>query len=557
MNRILTIAWVRYKLMVNSLRSRQGILNLISILVLTLIWSLVALGMAVVTGIFLFQSERKGDGETIMLMYLIILYSSMILGMILPFFIERGQSGFSISRLLVFPMRKNELFLISLGATSVSFEHLIYYPMLISFALSGFILPGRNILWGGVFILSSWTSFIVWGHALSLGLEAVVRDRKKREVLALLTFAVIILAAFSPSIIESLREGSKKWDIFFLKVLSDHALAAVKWLVPYLAAKGLFVLREGDRGTASKFLLLIWCWTAVGLAVGRYIFSSHLFGMRGTGRARQKKKTGSSSRKSGISRLMENRVLRSLPGVTVAVAAKDMRYLFQSLVGKFALFIVPVLTVLAAVMFSPPPGKMILGFPAERLVLIALLVYIAQVTDNLANNSFAWEGRGVDSYFYFPVSLKEVLLGKNIALWSFNGLLFVISMITWSLIRGFPGLFSMVLVVLITPFMIMVHTGIGNFLSIAFPVPKDIASRDSRVSQTAMLLSFGELLVIAIFAGGSIFIPALLGLHFLQPVLLGVLLAAIAIAYRYLLGMAAGLMVRRQEQICSALKARN
>jgi hypothetical protein len=95
---------------------------------------------------------------------------------------------------------------------------------------------------------------------------------------------------------------------------------------------------------------------------------------------------------------------------------------------------------------------------------------------------------------------------------------------------------------------------LGNFVSIAIPVPRDISKVTNSPSQTGVLLSFGMLGFNAVLIGGLVAVPALVGLTWLPPVLLSFAIVLEVFLYRFLLGHTGRLLLERRERLVEALQ---
>ena len=97
-------------------------------------------------------------------------------------------------------------------------------------------------------------------------------------------------------------------------------------------------------------------------------------------------------------------------------------------------------------------------------------------------------------------------------------------------------------------------TIVGNFLSPVMPVPRDISSITNSPSQTAVLATFGVLIGNALVIGGLMTIPALLGVGWVRPLVLALLIAAGTAFYRVMLRSAGQLLDSRRESLIEALQ---
>jgi cobalamin biosynthesis protein CobD/CbiB len=102
---------------------------------------------------------------------------------------------------------------------------------------------------------------------------------------------------------------------------------------------------------------------------------------------------------------------------------------------------------------------------------------------------------------------------------------------------------------------ILIFTSFGNFLSILFPVRRDMSKIGNSPSQIVILASFVTLAATVLLIGPFLSVPMLLGWSALQPVLLAALLAAVIGVYTVTLRPASRLLGHRRERIIEALKS--
>ena len=103
--------------------------------------------------------------------------------------------------------------------------------------------------------------------------------------------------------------------------------------------------------------------------------------------------------------------------------------------------------------------------------------------------------------------------------------------------------------------LVLLATIVGNFLSPVMPVPRDISSVTNSPSQTAVLATFGVLIGNALLIGGFMAIPAFLGVKWLGPLLLTMLVAVEVVLYTVMLRPAGRLLDSRRESLIEALQA--
>ncbi len=177
------------------------------------------------------------------------------------------------------------------------------------------------------------------------------------------------------------------------------------------------------------------------------------------------------------------------------------------------------------------------------------------LTGGFANNSFAWEGTGAQSYFFGPAPLTRVLAGKNLAVLAFNSVILLLCQGTWALLRD-PGAAVAVTGLLLFSNAVFAYTSAGNFVSILFPAARDLSSMKSQLSQTGILLSFLSFFAVVSVTSLLLAFVAWLERGWLQPVFLALLLAAQVAIYPLVLKSAARLLEHRREGLMETLRVK-
>jgi ABC-2 type transport system permease protein len=554
--KISAIAWLRMKLLLNGLRGDRGRADLVSAVVLSLMWTAGALGMAAVFATVIWQAEHPADLDFLLLLYYLVFFVCTVCSVVMPLLFESGRRKLEIARLRHFPISYRRLFGLSLGACVASSEQVLCYPTLLAVGLFGIILPGVNVAAGFLLISSLWIFNLVWGHTVALGIEAAMKRRTGKEILIFISFLFLIFVGIGPAFMERLlgEQWTRESTVFQGAV--RNLILVGKTLAPALAAEGLGALRRGEVAPALRGLAWLWVWIVPGAVLGYFVFVR--YHIDGEYRARRfaGKPRMSPEERTRAAWSRGSSALSFLSEGVLAVAVKDWRYLRRSMVGKFNLVLVPVFVTMGALMFARDREAPLLWIDIEPFVLFSILLFVTKLASHLVNNCFAWEGSGVQSYFLCPTRLRSVILGKNLAAWGYNGVLFVLAVTTWSVVKGMPGGMTLLTGFVFYAVAVLSFTSIGNFLSIAFPVPKDVSARDSSISQTGLLISFAGLAVVAAVVWAFLTIPVLIGWPALQPLSLAALFAVQVVVYRRTLRLAERSFMNNREKIITALCSR-
>jgi ABC-2 type transport system permease protein len=146
-------------------------------------------------------------------------------------------------------------------------------------------------------------------------------------------------------------------------------------------------------------------------------------------------------------------------------------------------------------------------FPAAMAYLILILL-------SPAYNSFAFEGRGIQSYFMAPVRMRDILVGKNLFLVCVVGMELTVSLGVLVLRIGFPGFPLLLSTVAAAAFAVMGQLTIANWSALSFPKKMEIGKmKGQRNSGVAVWTAFG----VQILIGGIATVVMLAGGWFGKP----------------------------------------
>jgi hypothetical protein len=514
-----------------------------------------ALGMATGLGLMVHLFVAGGEPDRIRLGFLIVFWVSFFFGIIMPLLVGAMNQGFDAAPFRVFPLSRRRLYAVTLAASLGGSDHMLYYPTMVAVALTGVLLPGVPVLAGVALIVLVPLFLVIWGHALALLLTSVMRTRRAREITGIVALLLLIGVSFVPAMFDD-ESGRLAGRLPELRVALRLVVDVGRFLPPTIAADGLAALHGEDGGArVTASLLALVAWNAAGIWIGYRVFVRHHVGERGGGSASARRGALPARRTDRRRSPFDRRPFSALPVQVRAVAAKDLHYLFRSVVGRLNLFMAPVLVLVIVLLVGRAIEEPVLGIDPEPLLLFGLLLYAVLFSNNFVNNAFAWEGDGVRSYFLCPASPRQVLLGKNLAVWLYNALLFATVILVYSVLAGVPGPATLSSAAFLFASALVVFTACGNLISILLPVRRDPSRINNQPSQAAILLSLLVLGVTVTLMGPLLSLPVLFGRPAAQPLLLGLFFAASVAGYAWSLGPAARLLAGRRERIAEALRS--
>src|SRR5205823_14272438 len=122
-----------------------------------------------------------------------------------------------------------------------------------------------------------------------------------------------------------------------------------------------------------------------------------------------------------------------------AIVRKEFRYLTRNSFSFFTLIMPPTLVLIFSSMFTgkhPTSEHQI----SSEMLFPGIMAYLVLILMAPAYNCFAFEGRGIQTYFMAPLRFREVFLGKNLMLLSVLAVEMGLSLVMLAWLLGLPSL---------------------------------------------------------------------------------------------------------------------
>jgi len=208
------------------------------------------------------------------------------------------------------------------------------------------------------------------------------------------------------------------------------------------------------------------------------------------------------------------------------VIAKEFRYLTRNGFAFLSLVVPPIMVTFFAVQFGP--GSMLKEHSVKApLFFQGILAYMILILMTPAYNAFAYEGKGIQTYFMAPLRFRDVLLGKNLFLAGtiVFELALCFSLLTWRI--GWPGTPLFAAIISAGTFAVVGQFAIANWSSLSFPKKMEIGKmKGQRNSGVAVWIAFGSQIVVGSVCGLLIGIGNWMGNAWLPVMLFAALTAA-------------------------------
>ena len=397
---------------------------------------------------------------------------------------------------------------------------------------------------------------LVQGRIAALGLS----PRRKQAVGVAVAFAIVATIQV-PNLLNmtgAFRGGANKFD----PALAEPVARAVNVALP----PAWFALGAADLADGSPLPALL---GGLGLAlIGavalRLSYRAALRLAKGTDAGTSRAAPVTVAVKTTAPRFAEWR-LPGVPEPAAAVALAGFRSLSRAPEARAALIGAVFMLVFFGVAVFASGDRLAALPPAVRpLVAFAAVGFMLVMTSQLVGNQFGGDRAGFRGYVLCPVSRRDILLGKNLAVAPFALLPAAVALVVLGVACP-PRLDHALAVLVLVPAMFGIVCLVCNVVSILFPLPTAAgATKPVQVKTLPVLanLAVMGLLPIAFLPllvplGVELLVAYLTGFDFLPlalPLSVGVL-AAFALLYRAVLPIEGRLLARREQAVLATVTA--
>ena len=534
------IAWLRWRLFVNALRTAQGKLELLSRILVSLAFTILGLGGAFGLGFLAFFCLSQGKPQLLAAFFWIIFFFWQVFPIMAAAFANHSDS----SDLLRFPLSYGSYFLVRLAYGA--FDPASAIGTLWSFGILAGVSAAKPALfpWALLVFLAFVTFNLLFMQMIFAWVERWLAQRRTREIMGIL----FVLLMLSFQLIGPLtgRYGKRARPEMqrFVEVLAP----VQRILPPGLAADAIVQGIYPQWPVALSSLALL---CAFAMAIGYGLQVRLLAQYRGE----------NLNESAAASALPKDRQLRlgwNLPGFATPVAAvfeKEVRYLLRS--GPMLLtLIMPIFALLVFRFGAMNSARHPVGFltHAPALAFPSAAAYMLLMLTNLVYNTFGGDGSGIQFFYASPVTFRDIVLAKNL---THAGILAVEMIVAWTVVAflyGRPALDITVATLAGLLFAAPMNFAVGNVLSLYSPKRLDFSKfGGQRSSQmTALIGLLLQLLVVGV--GVTVFSMArYFGNSWIAALLLLVLAGVSLSVYGMILKRVDRLALERRETLIAEL----
>jgi hypothetical protein len=492
MSQLLTLIWLKWRLLRNSLRSSKAVVNRVASILGMLVALFFALLVAVILGFAAYafsQPDALGSAfrrtatrdaaasaEFIFFSMFGLIY---LMWATVPLSIG-GSKQFDAGKLLIYPITLRKLFAVDFVSELTTLHSVFAVPAILAISIGAGLGTG-NLATCLIAAIPATLFGIALSKWLSTSIGSLLRRKRARgETIVALIGAVAGLSAAVAGQIAP--------------ILFKHADAfrALRWTPPGAAA--LLLVGNVDSSAYFGAFLTLSAYAIILINATYWIARRAALGMGGRRKQKVAVVTETTTGYSGW----------QLPFVSAelsAIVEKEVRYALRNAQVRMMALMPLILIVIRAVNAqrwgtarAVPRGDF-LTYGAGLLATGGVL-YVFLILAGLSCNHFAFEEGGMRALILSPVDRRKILLGKNIAI---TCLAFVFATILLTLNTiVFQDLTVPKLLFILLSFVIFaaINSTIGNWLSIRFPKRMRFGKR-LNVSGVAGLLLIPMVIVLS------------------------------------------------------------
>jgi hypothetical protein len=532
------VAGLRWRILANNLRKKHNQWDLIGLIFAGIFGGLFVIGLCVAFYFGAYSFLSGGHEAWLALLF----WGIFLFWQLFPIFTAGFGVGFEFRTLLRFPLSLRAFYVIGLAYGLADFAAIASICWLTAMILgaavaNASVLPAMLVV-TALFVLMN----ITLERMIGSWLERILARRRSREMF----FALFILFAVSVQFINPLVQRYGR-----------TAQPWVRHLLPYLSVFPPSLAGRAIAGAAQNHFTDTLLGVA-GISAYMLLFSLLLwlrFATQYRGEELSESAAPARAAVRSVSRTAAGSdALRLLTPQVAAVLRKEFRYLTRNSFAFFLLIMPPVFVLLFTTQFAGRHPTATKHPVSAEFFFPGMMAYLILILMAPAYNSFAYDGKGIQTFFTSPVSFREVFLGKNLLQAGMLAFELILSMVAFSYLVGLPSLPVLLATLAAIIFNVTGQFAIANWSSLCFPRKLNFGQmRGQRQSGMAVLVSFGTQILLGGISAPILFMSRWTGDKWL-PAEVFAFLAAVAIAgYSSSLDPLGSLAEKKKETLIDAL----
>jgi len=476
------VAGLRWRLLRNSMRKKNSRFDLLGLIIGGFFGALFVAGLcfAFYFGAYTFVSS--GRSAWIALLF----WGIFLWWQLFPIMVAGFGASFEFRNLLRFPLSLGAFYIIGLAYGLADFGSIAAVFWLLSMTIGAAVAqPGvlpAMLLVAFLFLLMN----VTLERLLGSWLERLLARRRTRELFfALFVLSMVSLQFIGPAL-ERYGNAVRPWVSRLLPYFSP--------LPASLAGRAISAAVGGNLGGILA--------GAAGLTFYVLLFSALLWRrfaaqFRGEELSETAAPAPSVPRPRPTDTIEPPEALRLFSPRVAAVLRKEFRYLTRNGFAFLTLLLPPLLVALFSSQLARARTAAASQGISPDLFFPGMMAYLILILMAPSYNCFAYEGKGIQSYYMAPVRFREVFLGKNLLLVSVLVLELGLSMLVLAFRVGLPSAPIFVATLAAIVFAVTGQLSIANWSSLSFPRKLEFGQmRGQRQSGMAVLIAFGVQIVL-------------------------------------------------------------
>jgi ABC-2 type transport system permease protein len=527
------VATLRWRLLLNSLRSVRGRMNLVSRSIAGLLVTAAGLGGAFALGATAWELTQTHKLEWLAVFFWIV----FLFWQFFPVMATAFTQNIDTSALLRFPLSYKTYFFVRLamGTLDIATALGLFWSLGLVIGISA--AAPRLIPWTVAAVLAFIVFNVLLARAIFVWIEHWLSRRRSREIMGLLFFVLLIGFQFIGPALEhySKRPASQRFGYVVKIVPVQRALP------PGLCTATIVAAENNNPAAVLGSLVLLIVYSLAALALLHLRLRQQYRGENPEGNAPSTTTEADTAIRTGWK-------LPLFSAPVSAVFEKEIRYFSRSGPMLFTM-IMP----LVVILLLWGGRKSFLQHQSEFFFPIGA-GYCLLVMTNVVYNSFGADGGGIQSFFMAPVTFRQVVFAKNLAQFAVLVIEVAILLAGVSLIYRPPRVVFIILTFCWYLFAAPINFGVGNLLSLYSPKKIDYAVFGrQRASETTIFASLGVQLVVMGIGALAIFIGHQYADYWLATLILAVLSIPAITAYSMLMRRIDAIVMTRREVLATEL----
>ena len=540
LEQIRLVAGLRWRILRNNLKNKNRIWDVVGAVISGVVGIVFVAGISLLFFAGTLAFLKGGHTGWLALLY----WSIFLWWQVMPIFVAGFSPTFSFRALLRFPLKLTTFYLVAIAyglADSSALAAICWLlAMLAATAVAQVALLPAMLAASALFVALN----VAMERWLGSWVEKILARRRSRELFFGLFLLLIVGVQFIGPAIEKYGKSAESVIPQMLRYLAVFPGSLAGRAISASASHDWAVLLVSFAGLAAYALIFgALLWRRLAIQYRGEELSETLAPQRA-----MKKRASAASEA-----VREPPGFSFLPPTTSAVLSKEIRYLLRNGFVAVSLIFPPILVLFFSVQFARPHHG-VDWHASPEVFFPGMIAYVLLILMAPAYNCFAYEGRGIQTYFVLPLRFRDVLLAKNLTQLSLLAMEIALCAVVLAWRVGLPSGPVLLATLAAVVFATVGQLAIANWSSLSFPKKMEFGKmKGQRQSGMAVLVSFGAQLVFGGICGPILFVGRWTGDRWLPAEIFAFLSAAAVGGYAASLDAMTRLAEKKKELLLETL----